>query len=46
MYIKFTKCSFYTDASRQASTNVGFIGLGNMGGHMAKNLMSKVIQFF
>ncbi|CAB3372889.1 Hypothetical predicted protein [Cloeon dipterum] len=31
----------FTRASRKASTNVGFIGLGNMGGFMAKNLMNK-----
>lgn len=28
--------------SSNASHNVGFIGLGNMGGHMARNLAKKV----
>lgn len=28
--------------SRSTGVNVGFIGLGNMGGHMATNLLKKV----
>lgn len=30
-------------SSSGGPTNVGFIGLGNMGGHMARNLAKKVI---
>lgn len=33
-------------SSSAATANVGFIGLGNMGGHMARNLMKKVGFFY
>ena len=29
-------------SSAGSNKNIGFIGLGNMGGHMANNLMKKV----
>lgn len=31
-------------ASTGSGSNIGFIGLGNMGGHMANNLMKQVTE--
>ena len=40
MYVNLTKMTLFFAASRVAQ-NVGFIGLGNMGRGMAKNLLDK-----
>lgn len=32
--------------STGAGSNIGFIGLGNMGGHMANNLIKQVNEYY
>lgn len=40
IFSTISKNSFSTSSS--ANAKVGFIGCGNMGGHMARNLLKKV----
>jgi hypothetical protein len=40
--IEFVLLIVGTTGSNRSASTVGFIGLGNMGGPMAKNLMKKV----
>lgn len=36
----------YVNLGARCYSKIGFVGLGNMGGHMARNLLKKVIESY